>query len=416
MRIPLQAGLLWLSAGLLGLAASTAAALPTQAAGTWSPPVQLPGACGGGPTAVPTIAVNTAGAQVAAGHYQAPDNTMQAQVCTSTDGQAWSTLFTLGPGVDPSVALAPDGRAVVAWEGGNPLAPTVDATLRPPGGSWAAPIVLSTDFGHPVIGMDRAGDAVIAWAGASGAIYTASLPAGGTWTAPQTLLGSRLAGYHGAFNVDLTVNASGAAIIVWNEYDTAIEAASGTILGGFAAPVAVNPAYTKGLRPRVALNDTGWASLAWSTGIANNAITRSPDGTWSTTTQLTANAGGPADTAIDAAGNAIAIFEQIQQITTGTVTPLYAAWRPAGGTWATPVALTAPTDSATGHVVADPAGTFVIAYTDTATTMVNAFTLPALAPFGQPTAVGPRPLGDLEITAGHAVMICNAQASEEPVS
>ena len=49
-------GAFLLPALLIALGTSTAVALPAQAAGSWSPPVQLPGSCGG------SVAVNAAGA------------------------------------------------------------------------------------------------------------------------------------------------------------------------------------------------------------------------------------------------------------------------------------------------------------------------------------------------------------------
>src|SRR5690349_8819304 len=89
-----------LSALLIALSTSAALALPAQAAGSWSPPVQLPGSCGG------SVAVNAAGAQAAAGYQQNPDNNITVQVCTSADGQTWSAPVTLAQGVSPAVAIA----------------------------------------------------------------------------------------------------------------------------------------------------------------------------------------------------------------------------------------------------------------------------------------------------------------------
>src|SRR5690348_2655316 len=112
---------------LIAAAASTAVAVPAQAASSWSPPVQLPGSCGG------SVAVNAAGVQAAAGYQQNPDNSITVQVCTSADGQTWSAPVTLAQGVSPAVAIAPDGRAVAVWEGGPGTSPTVQASVRPPG-------------------------------------------------------------------------------------------------------------------------------------------------------------------------------------------------------------------------------------------------------------------------------------------
>jgi hypothetical protein len=398
--------------GLVGVL-SAVLGLPAQAAGNWSAPVGLPGNCGGSSIRLPSIAVNASGAQVAGASYQDPDNNIRTAVCTSPDGQTWSGPTVLGWGVAPSVAVGPDGRAIVAWEGGSALAPVVEAAVQPSGGVWSSPVVVGTDAGNPVVRMDGHGNAVVAWAASSGAVYTASLPAGGKWTAPFTLAGTRMAGFRGGYNPDVALNSSGSAIIVWNEYDAAIEASSGTVLGGFAAPVAVDGAYTKGLQPKVALNDSGYASLAWSSGQDNRVATRTPAGTWSAVTTLATSSGGQAGTAIDAAGDALVVFEASP---TSTSTPLYASWRPAGGTWALPVLLASTSYPTVNRVGADGAGTFVVAYNDTTMTTADAFTVSALGAFGQPTAVGPSSVMTLAVASGHATIICGSQATDEAIS
>src|SRR6516162_10864685 len=105
MFFSIRRGGLVLPAALIALGTGTALASPAQALTGWSPPVQLPGACGA------ALAVNAAGAEVAAGS----DSTNSVQACTSADGQNWSAPVTLGQGYNLVVAIAPDGRVVVVW-------------------------------------------------------------------------------------------------------------------------------------------------------------------------------------------------------------------------------------------------------------------------------------------------------------
>ncbi len=393
-----------LPALLIALGTSTAVALPAQAAGSWSPPVQLPGSCGG------SVAVNATGAQAAAGFRQNADFSITVQACTSVDGQTWSAPVTLAHGVSPAVAIAPDGRAVAVWEGGaGTVQATVQASVRPPGGQWSTVVTLSTDaYGHPVIGIDGSGNAIAAWAGGSGAIDTASLPAGGKWTRVTTLAPRGQA-------VGLAVNPAGAAIITWGTRSATL-ADSGTVLGGFAAPVTVGPPppYPIGYT-HVALNDTGQAAMAWASGIANMAATRSAGGTWSTAAQLSAHPAGPVDVAIDGAGNAIAVFEQLD-LTSSTATA-YASTRPAGGTWGPPALLSVPGDATTGsRAVADTAGTFVVAWEDRTTQTLNVLTSPPGGGFGPAaTFPGVAALGDLKIAPGHAVVTFTPVTSSGPM-
>ncbi len=270
---------------------------------------------------------------------------------------------------------------------------------------------MTTDFGHPVIGIDGSGNAIAAWAGGSGAIDTASLLAGGKWTRVKTLAARGQA-------VNLAVNSAGAAIVTWATRGATL-ADSGTVLGGFAAPVTVGPPppYPIG-HTHVALNGAGQAALAWATFNANMAATRSAGGTWSTPTKLSATPDGPVDVAIDGAGDAIAVFEQIQAAGTSYTAAVYASTRPAGGTWGAPALLSVPADDAAGsRAVGDNAGTFVVAWEDRTTQTLNVLTSPPGGGFA-PAAMFPGvlALGDLKIAPGHAVLTFAPGISSEPMS
>jgi hypothetical protein len=102
-------------------------------------------------------------------------------------------------------------------------------------------------------------------------------------------------------------------------------------------------------------------------------------------------------TAIDGAGNAIAVFGSSY------------SWHLAGGSWQTAAPL--PSGSSGGLAVADPAGTFV--YADTTG---NAFTFSAGATsFG--TGSGSRgSLAGLEIVPGRAAMLAANTVSTQTVN
>ena len=314
-----------LPALLIALGTATALAVPAQAASSWSPPVQLPAGCVSSGSQ-PGLAVNAAGTEAAAGSQLNADNSSSVLVCTSADGQTWPAPATVGQGTSAAVALAPDGRAVTAWDGGPYTAPVIQASVRPPGGTWSAPVTVGTDARGPLIGIDRSGNAIIAWMGATGTVYTASLPAGGSWTPAQTLANTN----YGS-GLAMAVNSAGSAVLTWAAKGTGVVgtyADSGTILGGFAAPVKVGlPPYPGG-RTSVALNDAGQAVMVWARGLgaANVAATRSAAGTWSAAVQLSANEAGNLNVAIDGAGDAVATFEQYVPNT--SIIALYASKLP----------------------------------------------------------------------------------------
>ena len=152
-------------------------------------------------------------------------------------------------------------------------------------------------------------------------------------------------------------------------------AASGSILGGFSAPV-----------------------------------TRSAAGTWSTPLGLPLP--GPSssqpdyETAIDGAGDVITVYQQ------GSSVDLIRL--PAGSsTWSTPVVLAA--SASLGMVAGDTAGTFVAAV-DTASG-ISVFTSPPGGSFGAATTVSATAVPTaLVIDPGHAVLIASGSVFTEPVS
>jgi hypothetical protein len=398
----------WIGRGALvslaALAAFTVSPALPALAGTWSAPVQLPGPCGG------SVAANQAGAMVAGGTFQAAGGATHVEVCTSPDGKTWQAT-DLGPGGDephggqhPAVALAPDGHAVALWGStvGCPAACAyiVQAAVRPAGGSWGAPVTLSSELyfggGGLVLGMDGSGNAIAAWVGSyADASHYAVLPDGGSWGPAQTLSTGGVEG--AAHNLSLAVSPNGNAVVAFAGGNDGIWAASGTVLGGFSAPVFVAPGdYRKTSAPVVALDNAGYASVAWSRVGATEAATRTASGTWSAPTVLASQSSSSVATALDGAGNAIAVFGSSY------------SWHLAGGTWGPATAL--PAGSSGGLVAADPAGTFV--YADSGG---NAFTFTAGASsFG--TGSGSRgSLADLKIVPGRAVMLAADSVSAEAV-
>ena len=380
-------------------------------AAAWSSPVSLPGSCGN------SVAVNQAGAMAAGGTFTASDGTTHVQVCTSTNGKTWQATDLGQGGNTPSsghrivVAVTPAGQTVAVW-GYWPCSTctaVVRAAVHPAGGSWGAPVTLSTGLGLDesdgglVLGTDGAGNVIAGWSTNPGDTTDAVLPAGSSSWGPATTLS--IEGSVGqAHSLSLAVNSGGSAIITFNGGLNNLWAVSGTVTGGFSAPVMLasgagsnhyNPIGTS----EVALNNAGQASVAWSvldgqTGL----LTRSSSGTWADTVVTTRTAPAvPVSTAIDGAGNAIAVFGSSY------------SWHLAGGSWQAAAAL--PSGSSGGLAVADQAGTFV--YADTTG---NAFTFTAGATSFGTGSGSHTSLGDLKIVPGQAVMLASDAVSAEPVS
>jgi hypothetical protein len=381
--------------------------LPALAA-TWSSPVSLPGSCGS------SVAVSQAGAMAAGGTFTASDGSTHVQVCTSANGKTWQATDLGQGGNAPSSgqriaeAVTPAGQAVALW--GNwpcsTCSAVLEAAVHPAGGSWGAPVTLSTNLdlstGGLVLGVDGSGNVVTGWVVNPGDATYAVLPAGSSSWGPGTAVSTESVQGQ-AHDISLAVNSGGGAIITFNGGLNNLWAISGTVTGGFSAPVLLasgsgsNHYHLIGTS-EVALNNAGQASVAWTvTGAHTEALTRSPSGTWSGPTVLSTASVSSVSTAIDGAGNAIAVFGSSY------------SWDPAGGSWRTPASL--PSGSSGGLVVADPAGTFV--YADTTG---NAFTFHAGATSFGAGSGSHTSLGDLKIVPGQAVMLAADAVSAEPVS
>jgi hypothetical protein len=381
--------------GLAGLAVfGVSPALPALAA-SWSSPVTLPGACGS------SVAVNQAGAMAAGGTFTPSGGTLQVEVCTSTNGTTWQAT-DLGPGGGIVVAVTPAGQTVALWESTGSA--TLEAAVHPAGGSWGAPVTLSTSVGGGlVLGADGSGNVIAGWVGSGDDVTDAVLPAGSSSWGPATAVSTEF-DQGVAHDISMAVNSVGGAIIMFNGGLNNLWAISGTVTGGFSAPVRVasgsgSTSYQRLGTSAVALNNAGQASVAWSvldgqTGL----LTRSPSGTWGDTIVTTRTAPAvPVSTAIDGAGNAIAVFGSSY------------SWHLAGGSWQAAAAL--PSGSSGGLAVADQAGTFVYA-----NTAGDAFTFSAGATSFGTGSGSLGSLGGLKIVPGKAVMLAADAVFTEPVS
>jgi hypothetical protein len=380
-------------------------ALPALAA-SWSSPVGLPGPCGS------SVAVNQAGAMAAAATFTAANGTTQVEVCTSPNGTTWQATdlgpggYSLSSGRGIVVAVTPAGQTVALWgsESSSTGSTVLEAAVHPAGGSWGAPVTLSTELsGGLVLGVDGSGNVIAGWVGFGDTVIDAVLPAGSSSWGPATALS--IENDQGvAHDISMAVSPDGGAIIMFNGGLNNLWAISGTVTGGFSAPVEVASGagsnhYQRIGTSAVAVNNAGQASVAWSvldgqTGL----LTRSASGTWSDTVVTTRTAPAvPVSTAIDGAGNAIAVFGSSY------------SWHLAGGSWQAAAAL--PSGSSGGLAVADPAGTFVYA-----NTTGDAFTFSAGATSFGTGSGSLGSLADLKIVPGQAVMLAGDAVSAEPVS
>ena len=150
-------------------------------------------------------------------------NTIQA--ATRAQGGSFGAAVNISPGSgQPQIAIAPDATATVVWSGDvwgrDGL---TQAATRPPGGSFETPVALPETRQGPVYGAQIAsspdGTATVVWSVASGiegdptaCIQATTRPPGGSFKAPVDLSGST------SFSPQIVTDHNGTATAVWRSF------------------------------------------------------------------------------------------------------------------------------------------------------------------------------------------------------
>jgi hypothetical protein len=223
------------------------------------------------------------------------------------------------------------------------------AARRQAGRDWGEPRALGRGYA-PVVEADAQGRVTVAWVsqrqGFTDGVLVARRPAGGPWSDPVRLSKDRtVAGYphdgegpYGAVDVDLAVNARGAAVVAWawgsddRDVPWRIQAAVRPSAGPWRAARDVTPA--SGARiPQVGIAADRTATVLYGQqpfGRPQQLLARRwlVGSGW--TRPVTVAAEGYAPTvAVDRAGNAVAAFSP-------DFSTVRAAYRPADGRWRKP--------------------------------------------------------------------------------
>jgi len=289
--------------------------------GKWSQPEDVSDSIAEAIT--PRLAVDAASEAVAIWTaFDSGDRIVQGAVRTAAG--EWSEPDDLSPAGEfvtpleaPDVAIDAAGNAVAVWklEGSNDV---VQAAVRPAGGDWAEPDDVSAagqDTGQPAVAMNDAGLAIAVWTRLDGTdtIQASVRPAGGDWADPDDLSNAS----QNAAEPDVAIDETGDAVAVWTRFNGANDIVQGAVRtagGDWADPEDLSASGQHGASPVVAANDAVGAVAMWHRSDGSNlrvqAAVRPPAGDWSNPDTLSAageNAGF-ADVALDAAGNAIAVF------------------------------------------------------------------------------------------------------------
>jgi len=244
---------------------------------------------------------------------------------------------------------------------------------------WSAPEEISVPGGSASwskVGIDAAGNATAVWTRSDGLhllAQAAERPVGGSWGAPTDLS----AAVGNAESVTLAVDPAGDVIVAWKQRlagSEAIETSYKPVGGSWGAPEAVEFGSAVVETPAVAIDAAGDAVLIWRQGVGGNhvilATSRPAGGSWASPLAISSsalNAEAP-DVAMSPSGTAAAVW----QSSSGATSVVESNELPLGGSWSGEEAISAPaTVTEPPHVAADPAtGAFTAIWSRSGTGLV----------------------------------------------
>jgi len=243
-------------------------------------------------------------------------------------------------------------------------------TSEPPHGEvaqnpWSQPVRLeswnTTSANDPSLAVDSYGNALATWNGkqssaATPAIWANTYTASSNWTSTQSL--ASLPG--NATEQKIACSGPGLATVVWTQGTStgSIQASRYSPLSGFGTAFQVSTGTTDAKSPSVAMDDQGNALAAWlqSDGTRYHVLASrySTLTGWSAPLQLDSNLTQEArspSVAMDPAGNAVVVWHQAENLTTG----IYSVWAChywTSGTWSNPLSIQASTGDARNPAIA----------------------------------------------------------------
>lgn len=266
-----------------------------------------------------------------------------------------------GSAFTPAIGVDAAGDATVLWSRYNGSQYVVQASHRPVGGAWSAPVDLAGGrmIFDPQVVVDPAGNATAVWRRVEAdrsVVQTSSRPAGGAWSAPVDLstdpsveLGQR------PDVPQIAVDGIGTVTATWSRFEAAVgqpwkftvQSATRATDGTWSTPVDLSPAGSAARTTDVTVDPMGNATAVWAAGASLQAATRPAGGAWTPPVQLSGSAGMRANprVAVDPTGTATAVWSSFAGGAYGVQT----ASRAPGGPW------TAPLDLVSGDVFDTPA-------------------------------------------------------------
>lgn len=265
-----------------------------------------------------------------------------ALLCASqgkSEDLTWSSPIIISEGAisaavppEPQMEIDGSGNSYAIWSEIG----TIKFKMKPLGDEWSASTTLAAMSRNPRIHVDSAGNATAIWITGT-TLNTAFRAAGGSFDAPAALAAN-------ALQAELAGDLDGNLVTVWT---TPAGVQSKTKLSGGSWSSSPNTlSSTASDNPIVALGADGTVIATWHSVISSvhtiRAASKPNGGSWSSETNISSPARNSINqhVEVDANGNAAAIWYTFDQTGSNySNVVVTAAYRPNGGSWSLPTAL-----------------------------------------------------------------------------
>ncbi len=320
--------------------------------GTFGTPVDL-SAPGGGNAVSPRITTAPDGTTTVV--WQRDDNSNWiVQAATRPPGGPFAAAVDLSaPGQsaqNPEIAAAPDGTVTAVWSRGPASEEVIQAATRPPGGSFGSPVDLSIagpgqNARDPRIATAADGTTTAVWSrdnGSVNVIQATTRPPGGSFGPPVRLstLGQN------ADVPQISTAPDGTETVVWirsNGSNDIAQAATRPPGGSFGTPENLSAAGHDSFAPQVTTSPDGTTTAVWVSLYGNyivQAATRPPGGSFGVGEDISAFGGDATSAQINTAPDGTATVVWSRDDSSNRIAQ--ASTRPPGGSFGNPEDLSAP--------------------------------------------------------------------------
>lgn len=273
------------------------------------------------------------------GSYARLRAAMRPKGAATFGAPAWISPSSSSNASSPDAATSRKGHVAVSWtryDGADYVVETADS--GPKATSFAAPLAVSptgVDGDVSKVAIDSKGNSTVIWErqNAGYQITASTRPAGGIFSAPQTLASSSVWPF-------LAMDGKGNLLASWHNYgtpNTTIEASIKPVGGAFTAAQTVSDPMSPSYAPVAAYDRKGNAIVLFTFG---QAVTLPAKSTTFSAPFATGVTGTPS-VEFDKSGNLFAAWTEFA----GTIS---FAVRPAGGAFGSPVTLSTPMLTAYG--------------------------------------------------------------------